>query len=207
MPKNDDLGLGLPVEIDWKQFVAIFPNWLDKPNTRVRALVDALNKALKLIAATTPQIAAFFIAQVGHETGNFVYDEEIASGAAYEGRKDLGNTQPGDGKRYKGRGWIQLTGRANYAAAGKALGLPLEARPDLADDPGVACMVSAWYWNSRGLTARAIANDFASVTLRINGGYNGWADRVRIYRRACTALGIQPLVLADTPPTPKSRKP
>src|ERR1700704_2715751 len=78
-----------------------------------------------------------FLAQLAHESGELRYMEELASGSAYEGRKDLGNTQPGDGKRYKGRGPIQLPGRANYRAAGKALGYDLEGMPELAARPEV----------------------------------------------------------------------
>jgi putative chitinase len=204
---SDDLGLGQPIEIDWRQLVAIFPNWLDKPNAEAVALAANINKGLAEIGAVTHQVAAFFIAQVGHETGNFQFLEEVASGAAYEGRKDLGNVKKGDGRRYKGRGAIQVTGRTNYRDAGKALGLPLEDQPELAASHDVGMRVAAWYWNSRKLTEHATRGNFALVTRRINGGYNGWRDRVTIYRRACAALGIKPIVISDDPPRTAPRPP
>jgi predicted chitinase len=116
--------------------------------------------------------------------------QELASGQAYEGRRDLGNTQPGDGRRYKGRGPIQITGRANYRAAGKALGLPLEQNPKLAENPEVGFRLAAWYWKSRGLNKYADGSQsgFDKITKRINGGYNGKADRDQFYRKALKEL-------------------
>jgi predicted chitinase len=146
-----------------------------------------LNRAMKEANISTPERKAAFIAQLAHESGGFKYNQEIASGAAYEGRRDLGNTQPGDGKRFKGRGYIQLTGRANYAAAGKALGLDLVNNPELAAKPENAARVAAWYWNSRGLNKLADQGNFDGITKRINGGYNGKADRDAYHARALRA--------------------
>ena len=87
---------------------------------------------------------AAFLAQIAHESGELIYMEELASGAAYEGRKDLGNTQKGDGKRFKGRGPIQMTGRANYRAGGKVLGLYLEKHPEKVKTPEVGFRTSVW---------------------------------------------------------------
>ncbi len=147
-----------------------------------------LNKAMAEAGINTPKRQAAFIAQLAHESGEFRYMEEIASGAAYEGRKDLGNTQPGDGKRFKGRGPIQLTGRANYAAAGKALGLDLVNNPTQAATPEVGFRTAAWFWNTRNLNSYADAGNFKEVTRRINGGYNGLADREKYYARALDVL-------------------
>jgi putative chitinase len=143
-----------------------------------------LNRAMAEAGIDSPARKAAFIAQVAHESGGFQYNEEIASGRAYEGRSDLGNTQPGDGERFKGRGYIQLTGRANYAAAGKALGLDLVNNPALAARPENAARVAAWYWNSRGLNGLADRGDFDGITKRINGGFNGKADRDQYHARA-----------------------
>ncbi|WP_223756616.1 LysM peptidoglycan-binding domain-containing protein [Myxococcus sp. RHSTA-1-4] len=143
-----------------------------------------LNQAMAEANITTPQRKAAFLAQLAHESGELRYMEEIASGAAYEGRRDLGNTQPGDGVRYKGRGPIQLTGRANYRAAGNALGIDLEGNPTRAKDPDVAFRIAGWYWSSRNLNTYADAGNFREVTRRINGGYNGMASREAYYRRA-----------------------
>jgi len=136
----------------------------------------------------TKQRKAMFLAQLAHESVELRYFEEIASGAEYEGRADLGNTHPGDGVRYKGRGPIQLTGRSNYRAAGRALHLPLEAHPKLAARPSVGFRTAGWFWTSRGLNSYADRGDFRGVTLRINGGYNGYDSRVRYYRRALQVL-------------------
>jgi predicted chitinase len=147
-----------------------------------------INRAMAEAGINTPQRQAAFLAQLGHESGGLRYMEEIASGAAYEGRRDLGNTQPGDGTRYKGRGPIQLTGRANYRAAGKALGLDLEGNPRQAASPEVGFRTAAWFWNSRNLNSLADKGDFRGITKRVNGGYNGLADREAYYRRALNAL-------------------
>lgn len=125
----------------------------------------------------TPLRLAHFVAQVAHESGGFRYMEEIASGASYEGRADLGNTQPGDGKRYKGRGPIQLTGRANYRTFGRQIGIDLEQHPEVVALPSFGLLVACMYWDSKGLNALADADDVVAITKRINGGTNGLADR------------------------------
>lgn len=118
-----------------------------------------------------------FLAQLAHESGNFRYMEEIASGAAYEGRKDLGNTQAGDGKRYKGRGPIQLTGRANYRKYGQQLGIDFENNPDIVALPSVGLLVACKFWSDNDLNTLADKDDVLTITRRINGGTNGLADR------------------------------
>jgi predicted chitinase len=147
-----------------------------------------INRAMAEAGINTPKRQAAFLAQLGHESGGLRYMEEIASGAAYEGRRDLGNTQPGDGTRFKGRGPIQLTGRSNYRAAGQALGIDLENNPRRAADPDVGFRTAAWFWNSRNLNSLADQGDFRGITRRVNGGYNGLADREAYYRRALNAL-------------------
>jgi predicted chitinase len=131
---------------------------------------------------------AAFLAQLAHESGELRWLEELASGAAYEGRRDLGNTQPGDGKRFKGRGPIQITGRANYRAAGKALDLPLVQRPELAAYPQHGFDIATWFWTTRRLNALADQSAFRLITRRINGGMNGYADRLAYYTRALRVL-------------------
>src|SRR5690606_25370634 len=110
--------------------------------------------------------------------------------------RDLGNAQPGDGRRYKGRGPIQLTGRANYRAAGKALGLPLEEQPELAAMPEHGFRIAAWYWTMRKLNPLADQGNFLAITVAINGGLNGYADRVRRRETAKKVLGQKELPLA-----------
>ena len=118
-----------------------------------------------------------FLAQLAHESGNFKYMEEIASGAAYEGRKDLGNVNKGDGVRYKGRGPIQLTGRANYRRYGQQLGIDFENNPEIVALPSVGLLVACKFWSDNGLNELADKDDVLSITKRINGGTNGLQDR------------------------------
>ncbi len=153
--------------------------------------LPALNAGMAAREINTPLRVAHFLAQIGHESGHLRYAEEIADGSRYEGRADLGNTQPGDGRRFKGRGLIQLTGRANYAAYGAAIGRDLLADPTpVATDPALAVDVACWFWASRGLNALADADDLERITRRVNGGLNGLADRRAILARAKVALGI-----------------
>lgn len=131
-----------------------------------------------------------FMAQIAHESDGFRTTREYASGAAYEGRKDLGNTQPGDGKRYRGRGVMQITGRANYRAFTKWLRArkpdcpDFEASPELLEQFPWAFVAAVWYWETRGLNKLADANNIRGITLRINGGYNGLEDRRAKFRKA-----------------------
>ncbi|EOR08300.1 glycoside hydrolase family 19 protein [Acinetobacter tandoii] len=120
---------------------------------------------------------AHFIAQLAHESGNFKYMQEIASGAAYEGRKDLGNVMAGDGVRFKGRGPIQLTGRANYKKYGQALGIDFESHPELVATPSIGLLVACKFWTSNALNELADKDDVLSITKKINGGTNGLNDR------------------------------
>ena len=120
---------------------------------------------------------AHFMGQCSHESGGFRYMEEIASGAAYEGRADLGNTQAGDGRRFKGRGPIQLTGRANYSRVGRKIGIDLERNPQIVGHPSIGLLVGCVYWSDRSLNAKADADDLMGLTRAINGGANGLEDR------------------------------
>lgn len=124
-----------------------------------------------------PLRLAHFMAQLCHESGSFRYMEEIASGAAYEGRADLGNTQTGDGRRYKGRGPIQITGRANYRRFGRLIGIDIESAPEIAANPSIGLHLALEYWRDRKLNDLADRDDVEAITRRINGGTNGMADR------------------------------
>ena len=153
---------------------------------------------------STPIRQLCFLAQVGHESGSLFFTEELASGANYEGRRSLGNTQAGDGAKFKGRGLIQITGRSNYKIVGEALGLDLIRNPRLLGGKNVnmcsieqlknAAMSAGWFWNSRKLNAIAdsinIAKpietgtnliNFILLTKKINGGINGLHDRLNRY--------------------------
>lgn len=154
---------------------------------------------------------AMWLAQNGHESANFNYTEEIASGAAYEGRADLGNTQPGDGVRFKGRSWIQITGRHNYTklsawAYDKGI---VDSPAFFVDAPTKLAQVQyaglgpAWYWTVARPDINALSDrrDLDTVTRRINGGTNGIDDRRNRYNRAL-ALGDELLELINNTPTP-----
>lgn len=138
---------------------------------------DALPGICEKFDITTKNRQAHFIAQCAHECDHFKTTQEYASGAAYNGRKDLGNTQPGDGPRFKGRGLIQLTGRFNYTAAAQALGQPFVDQPELVERFPAAADVSAWFWHTHKLNRHADNDDVRAVTKIINGGYNGLDSR------------------------------
>jgi putative chitinase len=164
------------------------------PNARSQAgvFVPVLNTAMVRYQIVGPKRIAAFIAQIGHESGQLLYVREIwgptAAQAKYEGRVDLGNTVAGDGSRYRGRGLIQITGRANYAACGEALGIDLITRPELLEQPQYACLSAAWFWATKGLNTFADAGDFDKITRRINGGLNGLADRLNLWAKAQEVL-------------------
>lgn len=159
------------------------------PVPKLEGYLPFLNAAMEEGEINTPLRAAMFLAQLGHESMSFRYFEEIASGAAYEGRRDLGNIEKGDGKRFKGRGPIQLTGRSNYKAAGEALGLDLLGDPESAATPEVGFRTSVWFWTTRKLNELADEGAIKTVTKRINGGYNGLDDRTQRYEKAKRVLG------------------
>jgi len=151
------------------------------------ALATSLSTAMHKHGITTARRAAMFIAQVAHESGGFRYREEIASGAAYEGRRDLGNTRPGDGRRFKGRGFIMVTGRANYAAVAEAFGVNALEQPELLSRSPWAETVAAWWWSTHGCSELADGGgeeSLLTVTRRINGGLNGLEDRRGYWERA-----------------------
>ena len=162
------------------------------PNNKHPEYLQYINAAMAEGGITSCHCKSAFLAQLAHESGELRYMEEIASGAAYEGRKDLGNIYPGDGVRYKGRGPIQLTGRANYREAGKALGLDLENNPTLAATPQVGFRIAVWFWTTRGLNGlcqQGTRDSFIAITRKINGGTNGLADREKFWNRAMAVFG------------------
>eukprot|EP01107_Rhizomastix_libera_P008823 TRINITY_DN2430_c0_g1_i1.p1 TRINITY_DN2430_c0_g1~~TRINITY_DN2430_c0_g1_i1.p1 ORF type:complete len:266 (+),score=66.07 TRINITY_DN2430_c0_g1_i1:3-800(+) len=159
-------------------------------STKINNYISYLNSAMTEAKINTKLRIAHFMAQLMQESGCLVYWEEIASGAAYEGRKDLGNTQTGDGKRYKGRGPIQITGRANYKACGTALGLDLINNPTLLTQPKYGFRSAGWYWTNRNINAKADKDDILACTKAVNGGTNGLANRKAYLAKAKAALGI-----------------
>jgi len=155
--------------------------------TKIANYLPMLNATMAKYAINTPLRVCHFLAQLIHESGSFNYTKELASGVAYEYRSDLGNTQKGDGPLYKGRGFIQLTGRANYDHYGKALGVDLLSNPELVATEYPAD-VSGWFWDTHNINALADADNINAVTRMINGGYNGLADRTLYLQRAKSIL-------------------
>lgn len=174
--------------ITLEQLLAIMPRLHP---VRAASLLPHLTAAMAEAQINTPVRAAAFLAQLAHESIQLRFFEEMASGKAYEGRQNLGNTEPGDGPRYKGRGPIQLTGRANYRAAGAALGLDLENNPKIAATPAVGFRTAAWYWTRHNLNTLADAWNFDGITKAINGGQNGAVDRRCYFTTACGVLGAR----------------
>lgn len=174
----------------------------------VDGLVKYLPEIMDEYGINTKLRLAHFLAQIAHESDHFRTLEEYASGSAYEGRRDLGNVRRGDGRRYKGRGVIQLTGRHNYRKFGEILGLDLENNPELAATPRVSILTAAEYWKSRNLNKYADQDDVREITRRINGGFNGLQDRIAKVNNAKKALALKAKPRAaeppaDAPPPPK----
>lgn len=176
---------------------ALEPPWLSLLYLRAKdSDVMEFAARLKRVMANrhidTPLRQAHFLAQIGHESGEFRFRAEIANGEAYQGRVDLGNLQPGDGRKFKGRGLIQLTGRANYGDYGRAIGREAELleNPELVEtDPELCVDVAGWFWAKRNLNGLADADDLTTLTRRVNGGLNGIDDRRRLLLRAKALLG------------------
>lgn len=153
--------------------------------------VPYLNTTMQTYEIDTPLRQAMFLAQLAHESGSFRYVREIASGKAYEGRKDLGNTEQGDGVKFKGRGLIQITGKSNYMRVSKDLfgdEQKLLKDPLLLETPQYATLSAGWYWDWKHLNVKADKGDVTGVTKVINGGTNGLQDRINFYTKALKAL-------------------
>lgn len=181
-----------------------------------------LAAALVEFEINTPQRAAAFLAQIGHESGRLRYTKEIwnpekvPAQNTYEFAARLGNTKPGDGKKFLGRSPVQITGRKNYRLCGEALGVDLLSRPELLERMDYGSRASGWFWKvgaglnlgkralqalkmhgmGDGINLNDLADlgDFETITLCINGGLNGYDDRCRLYDKALEVFGIQKAV-------------
>src|SRR5690348_559868 len=169
------------------------------PNSKKVADIvpDWFNKFSCDYEVANPKRVAAFLAETIVESASFTATREFNSGSVYEGRKDLGNIFKGDGKRFKGRGYIQVTGRNNYAACSKALfgDDTLLKNPDLLATPKYAMQSALWFWQDRGLNEQADIQFFYTISVRINGKNkdglpNGWEDRVHYYNLLCTEFGL-----------------
>lgn len=186
---------------------------------RAAAWAPHIQRACQLFAIATPARVAAFLAQIGHESGHLIYTRELwgptpaqvtyerdfaapwvrlVGGQRHRNTKpfDLGNAQKGDGRRYMGRGLIQTTGRANYAATRDGLRQHLPGVPDFESDPATlehidwAALSAAWFWHSRNLNALADAGDFVAITRKVNGGTNGLPERLALWAKAKEVLQV-----------------
>ena len=181
-----------------------------------RLWADPLNDACALYQINTKLRLAAFLAQIGHESGRLsrvvenlsysaaalqrtwprLFDAKLAAEYAHQPERianvaynaRMGNTAPGDGWKYRGRGLIQITGKTNYRDCGVVLGLDLLSNPSLLEIPTNAAMSAGWFWSMNGLNALADAGQFETLTRRINGGLNGLADRKDLLARATRLL-------------------
>ena len=189
------------VLVDEAVLKALVPGESGQRATRQAAIISGMAapvaSTLAGYAIDTPLRVSHFLAQIAHESDGFCTTEEYADGRAYEGRRDLGNVAPGDGPRYKGRGLIQLTGRMNYAFAGKSLGLDLLGNPLLVNDPVTYLLVACQFWTRLKINVHCDADDLYAVTRLVNGGLNGLASRLAYLTRA-KAL-VAPLAAGAVP--------
>ena len=200
----------MPITV--QQLLQILPN----AGQVAGVFVPVLNTAMSRYQIVGTNRIAAFVAQVGHESGHLTrlvenlnysadalrktwpsrFDIELASATARKPEQTakiaygnrMGNTAPGDGWKYRGRGLIQITGKNNYNACGDVLGLDLITQPELLEKPQYACLSAAWYWATNGLNTLADAGKFEDITQRINGGQTGAADRQALYAQALRVL-------------------
>jgi putative chitinase len=181
-----------------QQLRAIMP---DVPAARRARFLPFLQAAMTEFAIDRPAREAAFVAQLAHESGQFQFMEEIWGPTDQQRRYEppgelatrLGNIEPGDGKRYKGRGPIQITGRANYERFGGLLNVDLVSEPERAAVPDVAFRIAGLFWMKKGLNEladRATSDAYREITRRINGGFNGLKDRERFYEAGRLVLGV-----------------
>lgn len=184
---------------------------------RAANLAPFLTAAMAEFEINTPARQAAFLAQIAHESMRLRFLAEIWGPTPAQLRYErdpsapwpsspneakqpqfdrnrlaytLGNVNAGDGKRFKGRGPIQITGHTNYIGMGAKLGADLEHFPELLDEPGMACRSAGAFWQSRGLNELADQGNFEIITRRINGGTNGLDEREALWTDAKAALGV-----------------
>lgn len=189
--------------------IVLFQKATGLGSTMATKWCDPVSAAMALYAIDSNKRIAAFLAQVGHESGGFVFNKELWGPTDSQKRYErdftqpfsadnernklafsLGNTQKGDGRLFAGRGLIQITGRANYASISKDIGIDYVASPELLEQISGAAQSAAWFWNKRNLNQYADSGDFETLTRRINGGLNGLADRQHRWGIAKVALGV-----------------
>jgi putative chitinase len=180
------------IPIDGTVMLEIAPRFSGSKGARQAQIIGevgpVLQSTLEEYEINTRLRIAHFLAQICHEAAGFRTTEEFADGSAYEGRADLGNVKKGDGARYKGRGLLQLTGRANYKAYSKAVGVDLESNPERAAEPRLSLRIACEYWKRRKINPDCDRDDIVAVTKKVNGGKNGLDDRRNYLAKAKAAL-------------------
>lgn len=180
------------MNVSASQLLAVMPN----AKSRISIFLGPLNAAMSEFGITSKLEVASFLSQCGHESGQLLYTTELATGIAYEGRTDLGNTQPGDGRLFKGRGLIQITGRNNFTALMMALDIDCIVHPEVVAEPVNACRASAWWWSTNNCKKWALEGNNQAVSGIVNTGsptrsadrINGLADRMALYKKAMEVL-------------------
>jgi len=178
-----------------QELVACTGARIDRAQTFLPFLEDAMHE----FEIDTDARKAAFLAQVGHESGGLHWLTELwgptDAQRRYEMRYGLGNVEPGDGFKYRGRGLLQTTGRANYRATGEALGVDLVAQPELLAEPGLASRSAAWFWRMHGCNELADAGEFEKISKTINLGNpnspytpNGYPERLSLWAAAKQVL-------------------
>lgn len=160
---------------EYMQLVKGFP--------RNEEIVKWLNWIFDYYKIDNPLRVSAFLARIGHESLSFTRVREIASGDAYEGRKDLGNTQKGDGRKFRGRAYIQITGRSNYTILSRVYNKDFVNKPELLEEIEWSAKATGWFWNWKDLNKLADKGNIKEITRRINGGYNGLVDTQLRYKR------------------------
>jgi putative chitinase len=172
-----------------QQLQAIMPK-LDA--ARASSFAKPLGDAMKEFEINTPKRRAAFLAQVASESNELTFLEQLMGNpAADDGRADLGNTVPGDGRKYKGRGPLMVAGRANYKAAGQALKVDLLDKPELMAKPEVGSRAAAWYWKVNGLNELADRGDIRAMTRKVHGDLAYLDARAKFYKQAKAVFGVR----------------
>jgi putative chitinase len=173
-------------DLDDTLLYKMFPN----AGSRLTPHLPYIVPAMQEFEIDNPHRIVGFLAQLAHESSEYRYMEEIADGSEYEGRTDLGDVYPGDGRKYKGHGPIQITGRTNYKLCGAALGIDLINQPTLITLPQYGTLSAAWFWSTHDLNYVADQDWFLTITHIINGGYTGLDDRISYWNKDRSVVGL-----------------
>jgi putative chitinase len=181
--------------VDANLLRGVVPKFTGSRADRQTEIIDSIGAVMSAVFGdyeiTNRLRIAHFLAQICHESAGLRTTEEFADGSAYEGRADLGNVEPGDGRRFKGRGLLQLTGRSNYKIYGDDLGIDLIQNPEQASDPVTSLKIACLYWKKHDINPLCDEDNLQAVTRKVNGGLNGLDSRADFLAKAKVALSQQ----------------